>query len=207
VIHRIVDLDGLLDGGRVHRAEALHVDPVRAVAAHETQIYTRFEPLLHQRISALRIRCHGDYHLGQVLFTGKDFVIIDFEGGGDSTLSERRRKRSPLRDVAGMLRSFHYAAYDVLLDGGVVRDADRVLADRWAQVWYGWISANYFRSYCSLVGDAGFLPHDQDQLKLLVDRFVLAKAFHELSHELVDANENVVIPLHGIAQMFGLLQQ
>jgi maltose alpha-D-glucosyltransferase / alpha-amylase len=181
----------------------------RAVADHETQMLMRFEPLLHQRISALRIRCHGDYHLNQVLFTGKDFVIMDFEGGGDATLPERRRKRSPLRDVAGMLRSFHYAAFDALIEGrGLsVRDADRAIAERWAQVWHGWISANYFRSYCSLVGDAGFLPHDQEQLRLLVDRFVLAKAFHELGHELVEARESVIIPLHGIAQMFGLLTQ
>jgi maltose alpha-D-glucosyltransferase/alpha-amylase len=177
----------------------------RFTLANEGQILTRFEGLLHQRLSVLRIRCHGDYHLGQVLFTGKDFVIIDFEGGADITLLERRRKRSPLRDVAGMIRSFHYAAYTALLDGGV-READRTVAERWAHVWHAWIAATFFRGYSSVAANAGFWPHDQEQLIMLVDRFVLAKAFHELGNELLEPSERVLVPLHGIAQMLGLLQ-
>ena len=76
----------------------------------EDEIVRRFQSILYDKISAIRIRCHGDYHLGQVLFTGKDFVIIDFEGEPARPLTERRLKRSPLKDVAGMIRSFHYAA-------------------------------------------------------------------------------------------------
>ncbi|HEY2733512.1 MAG TPA: hypothetical protein VGI70_05985, partial [Polyangiales bacterium] len=178
----------------------------RIVIDAEPQILLRFERLLHQRIGALRIRCHGDYHLGQVLFTGKDFVIIDFEGGSDTTLSERRRKRSPLRDVAGMVRSFHYASYTALLDGGV-RDADRMMAERWAHLWHMWVSAAFLRSYCNTASDAGFLPQDPEQLNMLFDRFVLAKAFRELSNELLEPGERVLVPLHGIAQMLDLLNR
>jgi len=151
----------------------------RSLLAHESQILTRFEPLLHQKIDALRIRCHGDYHLEQVLWTGKDFVIIDFDGGHDSAITERRRKRSPLRDVAGMIRSFHYAAYTALLEG-VVRDEDRDAAEPWAHVWQAWIAASFFRGYRAAAGNAVFLPRQEQQLPMLVDRSVLATAFHEL---------------------------
>src|SRR5438132_1572837 len=86
-------------------------DLARRVLSVEDRILKRFEPLLTRRITSLRMRTHGDYHLGQVLYTGKDFVVIDLDGGGDRSLPERRRKRSPLRDVAGMVRSLHSAAF------------------------------------------------------------------------------------------------
>jgi maltose alpha-D-glucosyltransferase/alpha-amylase len=177
----------------------------RSVLSHEAQILTRFEPLLHQKIDALRIRCHGDYHLEQVLWTGKDFVIIDFDGGHESAITERRRKRSPLRDVAGMIRSFHYAAYTALLEG-VVRDEDREAAEPWAHVWQAWISASFFRGYRAAAGNAVFLPRQEEQLRMLVDRSVLATAFHELGRELQMPTERVTIPLHAIAQMLGWLR-
>ena len=176
----------------------------RAILAHEDQILTRFEPLLHQKLTVLRTRCHGDYHLEQVLYTGKDFVIMDFDGGRDVVLTEKRRKRSPLRDVAGMIRSFHYAAHLSLVDGGAVREADRAVAEPWAHVWSTWAAAAYFRAWRETATGSVFLPTDEEQLAMLLDRFVLAKAFYELGNELREITERIAIPLHGIAQMLGV---
>jgi maltose alpha-D-glucosyltransferase / alpha-amylase len=159
---------------------------------------------LHQGIDALRIRTHGDYHLDQALWTGKDYVLIDFDGGHDVTLSERRRKRSALRDVAGMIRSFHYAAYTGLYEG-IVREADRSRTRPWADVWHAWISASFMRSYRETAGAAVFLPRQRDELAKLLDMSILSKAFVELGHELVSPGAHVTIPLHGIAQMMGVL--
>src|SRR5205823_718733 len=102
-------------------------ESARVLVDNESAIVRGFSSLLGHKLTARRIRVHGDYHLGQVLFTGKDYVIIDFEGSRDRTLSERRRKRSALSDVAGMVRSFQFTAFSVLLDPSVVRDEDRAV--------------------------------------------------------------------------------
>ena len=106
-----------------------------------------FEPLLDQRLTGLQIRTHGDFHLEQVLYTGNDFVLIDFDGPPTETLAERRRKHICLRDVAGMIRSFHYAASTSLLETAVVRDEDRSIVAPWADAWYRWVSGAFLRSY------------------------------------------------------------
>ncbi len=163
-----------------------------------------YKTLLNEKIEAERIRCHGDYHLGQVLYTGKDFVIIDFEGEPLKALSERRLKRSPLRDVAGMLRSFHYASYAALFDrlaSGVVRDEERKTLEDWIRYWYLWVSVVYFKGYLEVVGDADFIPQHQDQLRVLLESFLLEKAMYELGYEMNNRPDWLQIPIQGILQL------
>ena len=149
-------------------------------------------------------RIHGDYHLGQVLFTGSDFVIIDFEGEPARPLEERRKKRSPLQDVAGMLRSFHYAAYAPLLQKEGSKDRRRKnckLLGAWAQYWQKWVSAAFLKTYLEVSGNAIFIPKGREELALLLDVYLLDKAVYELGYELNNRPSWVRIPLDGISQL------
>jgi len=168
------------------------------VLALKAEVLGRMEGILERKISAMKTRIHGDYHLGQVLFTGSDFVIIDFEGEPARALSERRLKRSPLRDVAGMVRSFHYAAHAGLLQHPSVRPEDLPYLEPWAAVWYHHLSLIFLRSYKESVGDAPFLPRDDAEFSILFDAFLLDKAVYELAYELNNRPDWVAIPLKGI---------
>jgi maltose alpha-D-glucosyltransferase / alpha-amylase len=164
----------------------------------EDEITERFKVLLSRKITTSRIRIHGDYHLGQVLFTGDDFIIIDFEGEPSRSLSERRLKRSPLRDVAGMLRSFHYAAYNGLWKHTSLRPEDLSVLEPWAEMWHLYVSGTFLRSYFDTIGDAPILPKDSRDLETLMNVFLLNKAIYELGYELNSRPEWVPIPLKGI---------
>jgi maltose alpha-D-glucosyltransferase/alpha-amylase len=164
----------------------------------------RFQLLAGLKSSAMVTRIHGDYHLGQVLFTGSDFVITDFEGEPARPLEERRKKRSPLQDVAGMLRSFHYAAYAPLLqheDGKRSHQEELQALGRWAQYWQRWVSAVFLKAYIEVSGSSNFIPRDREELALLLDLYLLDKAVYELGYELNNRPSWVRIPLDGISQL------
>ncbi len=176
------------------------------VLASEQELLQRFRAVVDRRLTGRRIRYHGDFHLGQVLNTGKDFVIIDFEGEPGRSLADRRVKRSPLRDVAGMVRSFEYATHAGLRDqverGLVERDSDgyHELA-RWGRLWCSWVTAAYLRSYLELACSGTFLPETDDELGLLLELYVLEKALYELGYEVNSRPDWVHIPLAGIDRL------
>ncbi len=167
------------------------------VLAAETQILAQERRLLEQRSPAHKIRIHGDFHLGQALYTGRDFVFLDFEGEPARPLSERKLKRSPLRDVAGMMRSFQYAAYSALWQRAV-RPEDVPFLEKWADVWYREISSAYLQSYLNATADALFLPRDERDLQVALETYLLDKAVYEVGYELNHRPDWVVIPIRGI---------
>lgn len=167
----------------------------------EKDIFNCLQKILYKKISSTKIRIHGDYHLGQVLFTGKDFEIIDFEGEPTRSLSERRLKRSPFRDVAGMLRSFHYAAYAGLFLYTSMRKEDASLLESWIAPWDKYVSGVFLQAYLSAVGNADFIPKNKDEINILLQAFLLEKAVYELEYELNNRPDWVVIPLKGIASI------
>ncbi len=175
-------------------------DSAKRVLADEKRFGERIKKLLSQRITSLRIRCHGDYHLGQVLFTGNDFIIIDFEGEPGRYLAERRFKRSALTDVAGMLRSFHYASVYALRHKGV-REEDITALMPWAEAWRRWVTSAFLRSYLATVDGAPFIPRGREELRLLLEIYIIEKAFYEVAYELNNRPEWLDIPLTGLLQL------
>jgi len=177
------------------------VATAQAVLALDATVDERLHSLLGRKLGGVRIRCHGDYHLGQVLSTGRDFVIIDFEGEPGRPLSERRLKRLPLTDVASMLRSFDYAASGTLLQtsgSGSVRPEDVASLEAWVRHWYSWVSAAFLRGYGNATREKEFLPSDPEPAAILLDALLLQKAFYELNYELNSRPDWVTIPLRGI---------
>jgi maltose alpha-D-glucosyltransferase/alpha-amylase len=177
---------------------------VQSLLSRQNEINARFEAFLHAKISVKMIRCHGDLHLGQILNTGKDFVFIDFEGEPARSLNERRRKRLALRDVAGMLRSFHYAAFSGLLElrrRGALGGDDFATMTPWAQAWQTWCSWAFLNSYLKTAAGASFVPCDAKELQVLLEALTLEKAVYEAGYELNNRPDWLVLSLQGITQI------
>jgi maltose alpha-D-glucosyltransferase/alpha-amylase len=178
----------------------------KRILGSEKSLVERFRSLTTLKTTALRIRCHGVYHLGQVLHTGNDFVIIDFEGEPARPISERRIKRSPLRDVAGMLRSFHYAAYSALFNQqacGMIVDGDMDFLEAWMEAWHLRAGGWFLESYLSKAREGRYLPERKEEIEVLLDAYMLEKAIYELGYELNNRPQWVRIPLQGILDLVG----
>jgi maltose alpha-D-glucosyltransferase/alpha-amylase len=173
------------------------------VLDRQRDVLARFGELLLGPIQARRIRCHGHLHLGQLLFTGKDFVVIGFEGEPGRPVSERRIKASPLRDVAGILRSYHYATHAALRGESAALLISNLTppAKRWAAHWCSWVSATFLRTYLVEVEKGRFLPSDRAQLDALLSAFLLEKALYEARSEVNNRPDWINVPLEGILQL------
>ncbi len=167
----------------------------------EKKITSKYREIYKKKLDAKKIRIHGDYHLGQVLYTGKDFVIIDFEGEPARSLSERRLKRSPIVDIAGMIRSFHYAAYAGLFNHLAVRPEDEGTLEPWIELWYKVVASAFLKSYLDTTKDASFNPKEIADFEILLRSFTLEKAVYELGYEMKYRPDWVKIPIRGIMDL------
>ncbi len=169
--------------------------------SRRTQVLSHFRCLHDLKIDAQRIRIHGDYHLGQVLSVKNDFVILDFEGEPTRPLQERRAKDSALKDVAGMLRSYSYAAQAGLMNYAARRPESVASLAGWGRFWEQSVSASFLRAYRAEAGGASFLPKDVTGFKALLEAYLLDKALYELNYELENRPAWVRIPLASIAAL------
>ncbi len=183
---------GLPDAVKAEAKEVLEMKPL---------LLQIFKTIYSKTIEVDKIRVHGDYNLEQVLFTGKDFYIVDFEGNTERRFSIRRIKQSAMRDLASMIRSFSYVAYRSLYAENHVREEDIEKLLPFAEQWYHYTSGFFMKAYLDTVKDARFVPKEKEGLDILMQVFLLEKALNELIYELNNRPDWAIIPLKGIKYM------
>lgn len=174
------------------------------VIESEARILQIFSAVTSHRIDAARIRLHGDYHLGQVLHSGRDFVIIDFEGEPSRSPTERRIKRGALVDVAGMCRSFQYAVEAGLRsfeERGLLQPDKRNELELFGLAWETWVTIRFLAGYLEAADGAPFVPKDHDDVRTLLMAYTLDKALYEIRYELNSRPEWAPIPIRGVRQL------
>jgi maltose alpha-D-glucosyltransferase/alpha-amylase len=171
--------------------------PAEQVLAGQREMLARIDAVAPRAMQAAKIRYHGDYHLGQVLLNRNDFFITDFEGEPARSVEERRAKHSPMRDVAGMLRSFDYARASALLEAVAQQPDDFARLEPLARAWESEVRRVFLAAY-EQASAGGVLYRDFADMRGLIALFEMEKAFYELRYELDNRPSWVAIPLRGL---------
>jgi maltose alpha-D-glucosyltransferase/alpha-amylase len=174
------------------------------------ELRERLQMLLQRKFSGSRIRIHGDLKLSQVMRGERGLVMIDFEGDASRPAGERLLKRSALRDVAGMIRSFHDVALGRMREsdvGGSLRSEDAERLDVWARQWFLWVSASFLRGYRETAGAATFLPAHEDEWACLLDAFLIHRLLEDLDADLRNDPTRVASSLRGLLELLGLQER
>jgi maltose alpha-D-glucosyltransferase / alpha-amylase len=179
-------------------------DHAQALLARRKGCYARIDELTETGISAVKTRIHGDYHLGQVLVAQNDFYILDFEGEPARPLAERRAKSSPLKDVAGMLRSFDYAAGAALVGLTEANPGSADVVRSLAEAWRRAAAQAFLDAYRETIGGCPSYPKSEVEAGRLLDFFLLDKALYEICYEAANRPAWIRIPLKGVINMLGL---
>ena len=193
VLRSFLVLEGALPG-----LETDQKREIRALLSGREDILAALMEIVGHKISGMKTRVHGDYNLYQVLFTGRDFMIIDFEGEPGLPPGARRLKYSPLRDVADMIRSFYYAAYGALYQHTAVHPEDLASLEPYASLWYRSVSRLFLSSYRKAMSQTGILPADEAEQIILLRAFLLDKGIAGVVHELKERPEWLTIPIRGV---------
>ncbi len=175
-------------------------EPAQRTIQSEEKLMRLAHRILDRPVEAPRIRCHGHLHLGHLLYTGKDFLLVDFQGEADRSLVHRRRKRSPARDLACLHRSLQEASLQALRQGGV-RLEDVPALEPWARFWQRWASVVFLKEYRDVPGTLALLPRDPATLTLLLDFYRLGWNLSGLRHELGALSDRASMLLRNLIQM------
>ncbi|MBV8780816.1 MAG: maltose alpha-D-glucosyltransferase [Phycisphaerae bacterium] len=177
----------------------------------QADVLRKFHEVTGRPVHASRSRVHGDYHLGQVLWTGKDFVIVDFEGEPLRPVGERRLKRSSLRDVAGMVRSFDYTAWTALKRHRELLPRERSTASQQREIraaisGSAWLGREFVRAYTIRLRElrSDLIPQNSEDAELVLRSWILEKALYEVRYELNARPDWAEIPLRAVLEILGV---
>ena len=181
-----------------HKLSGESLEMAQEFLSRKREIRRRFLDFNWTKLKSERIRIHGDYHLGQVLVKDDDFYILDFEGEPESTIRDRKVKQPPIKDVAGLLRSFHYAIYSVILNNPEKYEIDRDKAMAYGERLYKYITGVFLSDYINYVQQNNLNIGYIKEVEFLLKYTMLEKAVYELGYELNSRPRWAIIPLKGI---------
>lgn len=191
----------------IFRLEGLTLDLANEFLNHRKLIRFHFLGFDETDLKSQRIRIHGDYHLGQVLVTEDDFYIIDFEGEPESTIRDRKVKQTPLKDVAGMLRSFHYAIYSIIFNNQEEFKLSQEQLFDLGEWLYSYLVGIFLHQYIDVVQKNNLNIGYQAEIEYLLKYSILEKAVYELGYELNARPTWTIIPLKGISQIIKTIKE
>ena len=186
---------------RMHKLEGMALDLAKEFLEKKTLIRKRITNFDWTKLKGERIRLHGDYHLGQILVTNDDFYILDFEGEPESTIRDRKVKQPPLKDVAGLFRSFHYAIYATIFNNSDVFNRPQNELFEAAEVLYSYLTGVFLGTYIEEIQEANLnIGYNQERIFIL-KYCLLEKAVYEIGYELNSRPRWALIPLKGISNI------
>jgi maltose alpha-D-glucosyltransferase/alpha-amylase len=187
----------------LHKLDGMALGLANAFLDQKKEIRKVFLDFDWTKMKSERIRIHGDYHLGQVLVNGDDFWLLDFEGEPESTIRDRKVKQPPLKDVAGMFRSFHYAIYATLFNNKEKYPFEQEELFRAAEILFRYLVGVFLKTYVDVAQDGNLNIGYRKEVDFLLRYCILEKAVYELGYELNSRPRWAVIPLTGIASIMG----
>jgi maltose alpha-D-glucosyltransferase/alpha-amylase len=170
-------------------------EDVKVLGNKKQQLLTTLRRVYTKKFDVLKIRIHGNFGLSHILLTGRDIVLHDFGGNPLKPYSERRLKRSPLRDVSAMIRSFYYVAYEEFLSSSQVQQGEQNSLLSFADFWVHYMSGFFMRAYLDEIKGSGFIPEDQADFEVLIQTYLLENALHWFNYEVAHRPQRAVIPL------------
>lgn len=185
----------------MHKLEGEALELAKEFLDRKKEIREHFLNFNWTRMKSERIRIHGDYHLGQVLVHDDDFFLLDFEGEPESTIQDRKVKQPPLKDVAGMFRSFHYAIYSTIFNSDDSFSTSQEELFKAGEILYKYMIGVFMETYVHKVQSENLNIGYKQEIEFLLDYCLLEKAVYELGYELNSRPRWTIIPLRGIASI------